>query len=119
MDHDLHSLLPLNPRVFAILLVLLEGPAHGYRLKTEVEQRSDGALTLDPGSLYRTIAKLVDDGIIREVEATAESSHEDARRRYYGVTDRGRRLAAAEAGRLRRLLAQADRMQGWAEELGG
>ena len=106
---DLAHLLPLNPKVFAVLVALLEGPAHGYRLKQDVEERSRGRMTLDPGSLYRTIAKLADDGLVEEVPAPPAEAGEDARRRYYGVTPRGRRLAAEEAARLRHLLDDADR----------
>lgn len=98
------ELLPLNPRVFAILLELLEGPAHGYGLKQSVEARSDGSVTLDPGSLYRAIAKLVDDGIVEEVAPPESQAEEDARRRYYGLTAFGRGLALEEAARLRHLL---------------
>jgi DNA-binding PadR family transcriptional regulator len=104
-DPDLHRHLPLNPRVFAILAALLRGPAHGYRIKQDVEARSDGTVTLDPGSLYRTIAKLLDDGIVEEVSAPAGETDEDPRRRYYGITVFGRELAAAEAARLRNLLS--------------
>jgi len=96
--------LPLNPRVFAILTVLLEVPSHGYRIKQEVEERSGGAVTLDPGSLYRSIAKLLDDGIVEEVPAPADEADVDARRRYYGITPFGRALVAAEASRLHALL---------------
>ena len=102
---DLLSHLPLNPRVFAILAVLLEGPAHGYRIRQEVEGRSHGAITLDPGSLYRTVAKLLDDGIIEEVNAPKGEVSDDPRRRYYGVTEFGRQLAGTEAARLRALLS--------------
>lgn len=100
----IRKLLPLNPRIFAILLELLEGPAHGYRLKQSVEARSDGSVTLDHGSLYRAVAKLVDDGIIEEVAPPATDAEEDARRRYYGLTAFGRDLALEEAARLRHLL---------------
>lgn len=113
-DVELGRHLPLNPRVFAILVVLLEAPAHGYRIKQAVEERSDGAVTLDPGSLYRTIAKLLDDGVVEEVSAPAETGENDPRRRYYGVTAFGRALAAAEASRLRHLLAQPGLHAGWA-----
>jgi len=107
-SNDLQRHLPLNPRVFALLLALLERPAHGYRLKQAVEERSGGAVTIDPGSLYRMIAKLVDEGVVEEAAPPAGEAREDARRRYYAVTELGRRLAAAEAGRLRHLLAHAD-----------
>jgi DNA-binding PadR family transcriptional regulator len=104
---DAQYQLPLNPRVFAILVALLEGPAHGYRIRQEVDERSQGTITLDPGSLYRTIAKLLDDGILEEVDAPNHEASDDPRRRYYAVTAFGRELAAAEAARLRTLLSRA------------
>ena len=107
-EPELARHLPLNPRVFAILAVLLEAPAHGYRIKQEVEERSDGAVTLDPGSLYRTVAKLLDDGVIEEVAAPQAEESVDPRRRYYGATAFGRALAAAEAARLRDLLGRPE-----------
>lgn len=103
-DARLLRLLPLNPRTFAILAVLLDGPAHGYRIKREVEERSGGAVTVDPGSLYRTIARLLEEGVVEEVPPPPDEAGEDERRRHYGVTAFGRELAAAEAGRLHALL---------------
>lgn len=107
-----HDFLPLNPRVFAILLSLLEGPAHGYGLKTDVEARSDGAVTLDPGSLYRSIARLVEDGIVEEVPTPRALEGEDARRKYYGLTALGRAVVQAEASRLDALLDGTARRAG-------
>lgn len=108
MPDDATRHLPLNPRTFALLLALLEGPAHGYRLKQAVEERSDGSVVLDPGSLYRSIARLVDDGLVEGCKAPPDELGEDARRRYYRATDLGRRVVAAEATRLRGLLDHAD-----------
>ena len=105
---DPQHYLPLNPRVFAILMALLEAPAHGYRLRQAVETQADGRVTIDPGSLYRMIARLVDDGWVEEVPAPPKEAGEDGRRRYYGATELGRRIAAEEAGRLRSLLDRAD-----------
>ena len=106
---DPQDYLPLNPRIFAILMALLEGSAHGYRLRQAVESQAGGRVTIDPGSLYRMIARLVDDGWVEEVAVPREEAGEDARRRYYGATELGRRIAAEEAGRLRSLLDHADR----------
>jgi DNA-binding PadR family transcriptional regulator len=108
LDPENSRHLPLNPRVFALLAVLLEAPAHGYRIKQAVEERSGGAVTLDPGSLYRMVAKLLKEGVIEEVSLPPGEAHGDVRRRYYGVTPLGRRIMAAEAGRLRQLLARPE-----------
>jgi DNA-binding PadR family transcriptional regulator len=113
-EADLNRRLPLNPRVFAILAALLEEPAHGYRIKQTVEERSGGAVTLDPGSLYRTIAKLLQDGLLEEVPAPQGEESVDTRRRYYGITSFGRALAAAEASRLRHLLDRPELRAGFA-----
>lgn len=108
LDSEVSRHLPLNPRVFALLAALLEAPAHGYRIKQAVEERSGGTVTLDPGSLYRMVAKLLEDGLVEEVASPPGEEDGDARRRYYGVSAFGRRVVAAEAARLRRLLAQAE-----------
>lgn len=99
--------LPLNPRTFSLLVVLLDGPAHGYGIKQAVEDRSDGAVTLDPGSLYRMISRLVDDGLIAETEERPDPDDDDPRRRYYTLTPLGRSVVEAEAGRLEGVLTRA------------
>lgn len=99
------SFLPLNPRVFSLLVVLLDGPSHGYGIKLAVEERSGGQVTLDPGSLYRMISRLVDDGII--AESGARDAGGDPRRRYYELTALGREVVAEEARRLEGLLEDA------------
>ena len=73
----------------------------------EVTRRSDGAVTLHPGSLYRALARLLEDALILEVEARP-SSGDDERRRYYQITPLGRAVARAEAERLRALVRAAD-----------
>ena len=92
--------LPLNPRVFAIMLAFSEGRAHGYEVKKIVERNSEGAIVLDAGSLYRSIAKLVDSGLVTESSGVPDSEGHDVRRRYYELSTAGRELLAAEAGRL-------------------
>lgn len=113
-DARLQRLLPLNPRTFAILAVLLDGPAHGYRIKREVEERSRGAVTLDPGSLYRTIARLLDEGVVEPAAAPRDEADEDERRRYYRVTPIGRALATEEGMRLDALLRRSGLREGGA-----
>ncbi len=98
------SALPLNPRVFTILLALADGSAHGYQIKKAVEERSGGAIRLDAGSLYRTIAKLLDEGLIAEFGERPDPAMDDTRRRYYQLTEQGRAVVAAEARRLAHLV---------------
>ena len=97
--------LPLAPAVFHILLALAHGDAHGYRIRAEVIERSNGALKLDPGSLYRLIARLSSDGLIDEAPTRPKADEDDERRRYYRLTPLGRRVLAAETGRMAALVA--------------
>jgi DNA-binding PadR family transcriptional regulator len=102
------SELPLPPAIYLILLALNDGEAHGYRIRTAVIERSGGLVTLDPGSLYRRIARLVDDGVI--AESLAPHAEDDERRRYYRLTPLGRRLFAAETERMATLVGAARAM---------
>ena len=97
--------LPLNPRVFMILLAFAEGPAHGYEIKKRAEERSQGRVQLDAGSLYRSLAHLMDQGLIHEVPPPEDES--DTRRRYYGLTETGEEILSAEARRLAGLVEYA------------
>lgn len=104
---DIRTLLPLKPAVFAILMVLLDGEGHGYEIMKEVERRSEGDLRLQPGTLYRILARLLEDGLIEETEERPDPESDDERRRYYRLSELGRAAAAAEAERLARLVDQA------------
>jgi DNA-binding PadR family transcriptional regulator len=94
------SFLPLTPVAFEILLALAGGEAHGYAILQEIERRSDGRLAPHAGSLYRAIARLVDDDLIEELDERPDPQADDERRRYYRLTALGREVAAAEAVRL-------------------
>jgi DNA-binding PadR family transcriptional regulator len=99
--------LPLAPAVFHILLALADGDAHGYRIRADVIERSNGALTLDPGSLYRLIARLSEDRLIDEAPGRPRPDEDDERRRYYRLTPLGRRVLAAETNRMADLVAMS------------
>lgn len=103
---DPNDLLPLRPIAFDVLLSLLDGEAHGYAIMRSVDDRTTGANSLHAGTLYRALSRLVDTGLIQEVER-ADDGTSDERRRYYGVTSLGRRVAAAEARRLESQLGAA------------
>ena len=97
----------LTPAVFHILLALADGNRHGYAVMKEVERRSDGEVQLRPGTMYRAITRLLEDGWI---EATAEAPDpldDDARRKYYQLTQLGRTKAREEATRLVALVRAA------------
>jgi DNA-binding PadR family transcriptional regulator len=93
------SLLPLTPVAFEILLTLADADAHGYHIMQAVEARSNGLLTLYPGTLYRALARLLEQALIEELA--------DGRRRSYRLTRFGRRVLTAEAGRLEQQVRQA------------
>jgi DNA-binding PadR family transcriptional regulator len=100
---DVDALLPLPPATFHILLALSDGDRHGYAIIQEVETRTDGELRLGAGTLYRSIARMVEQGLIAEVTRRA-SKQEDPRRRYYRVTTFGTSVARAEMRRLTQLV---------------
>lgn len=99
------SRLPLHPHVFLILASVSDGPLHGYRLRQALIDRSDGTVRLDPGSLYRLVARLLDDGLIEEAAAPRGANSTDQRRRYYGLSKLGRQVLMAETARLEELVA--------------
>jgi DNA-binding PadR family transcriptional regulator len=90
----------ITPIEFEILLSLAGSALHGYAIIQDITDRSDGALTVRPGTLYRAISRLLGAGLIDEVD-------DDDRRRYYALTAEGRRTAATEARRLARQVSTA------------
>jgi DNA-binding PadR family transcriptional regulator len=88
-----------------ILLALAGEDRHGLGVAAEIERATDGELEIGPGTLYRTLKQLVEEGWIREVEAPR--GEEDPRRRFYRITPSGRACATAEAERLERLVRLA------------
>jgi len=102
------SLLPLTPMAFEILMALLDEDRHGYAVLQHVEQRVGTALPLRTGTLYRALARLMDDGLIEQVDPVPGDAG-DPRRRYYRITALGRDTAAAEARRLEDQVAAARR----------
>ena len=96
------SLLPLKPRVFMILAILNDGPCHGYGILKHMAERSDGAMRMDAGLLYRTLARLAERGLVRDAPEHVDTA--DARRRYYELTTLGAEVLAAEARRQTELL---------------
>ena len=105
-DHaEIRKKLPLLPAVFHIMLALADGEKHGYGIKREVEFRTGGIVSLGPGTLYGTLQRMLADEFIEECGERPDAEGE--RRRYYRLTDLGRRLAAAEAGRLESLVQVA------------
>ena len=96
---------PLKHPVLHILLALAEGELHGLGIADWVEDTTDGALELGPGTLYRSLKEMVELGLIRETMAPEADA--DPRRKYYAITAAGRRRVSAEALRLERLVEVA------------
>lgn len=103
------SLLPLTPAVFHISLALAEGERHGYAIMQEVAASTRGAIKMGPGTLYGTIKRMIDGGLIEESDERPDPHLDDQRRRYYRLTHFGRRVAQAEAERLSALVVAARR----------
>jgi DNA-binding PadR family transcriptional regulator len=95
----------LTSAQFHILLTLAEGQRHGYAIMQEIERRTDGAVELGPGTLYRSLRQLLDRGLIDEVDTEPEASRS---RRPYTLTPQGRVRIAEEARRLRSLVRWAE-----------
>jgi DNA-binding PadR family transcriptional regulator len=100
------TFLPLTPVAFEILLALADGDQHGYAILREVARRAGGTVTLHAGTLYRTLARLLEIALIEELEARPEHQ-DDPRRRYYRLTTRGVAVARAEVARLEQQVAAA------------
>ncbi len=100
------DLLPLPPATFHILLALTGDDRHGYAIIQDVAARTHGALKLSAGTLYRSIARMVEQGLIAET-THRKMPEDDERRRYYRITPFGRAVARAEMGRLTDLVRLA------------
>ena len=108
-ERDVERRLPLQTAAFHILLSLSGGEGHGYGIILDVQERTDGALRLSPGTLYRTIQRLLEDGLIEEPRrlSAGAAAGDDPRRRYYRITALGTAVARAETRRLSDLVRMA------------
>lgn len=110
--------LPLSESTFLILVSLDDKPKHGYAIMKEVQSLSQGRVTLSTGTLYGAIKRMLKDNWIRRVELVDEE--EDARqRKFYALTNRGRRVLGAETARLRELVEIAGRRLASGAQSGG
>jgi len=99
--------MPLRPIEFHVLLALAAEERHGYAILQEVASLTAGELQPEPGTLYRALHRMLKDGWVAESTRRPAADLDDERRRYYRLTPLGRRVAAAEAERLFRLVARA------------
>jgi len=104
MSDPIRGFLPLTHVVYHVLLSLALEARHGYGIIKDVEERTEGRLLLEAGTLYAAIKRLRDDGLIEERPAPAGA---DRRRRYYGLTDLGLAVLRGESLRLEELVALA------------
>ena len=96
--------LPLSPQDFHVLLVLKDQPRHGYGIVRAAEEQFSENLGLDIGSLYRIVARMLEQGLIREVDMKNKPPIDGRKRRFYQATKLGVRVAGAEAARLQELM---------------
>lgn len=118
-DPTIHTLLPLTPQVFHILVALADNDRHGYAIMQDVAERTAGGMRLSPGTLYGSVKRMLDQGLISELRSKdrPDSSVDDERRRYYRLTPFGRKVVKAEAVRLSEMVEHA-RVYGLAPKRG-
>jgi DNA-binding PadR family transcriptional regulator len=114
---DPEQLLPLTPVMLNILLALADEERHGYGIGVEVKERTGGKMRLGPGTLYGSLKRMVDGGLVEEVEEPeslpgeqpdgAPRRYDAERRRYYRLTGFGERVLAAELARLEKVVRTA------------
>jgi len=110
------TLLPLPPATFHILIALAAGDRHGYAIIQEVAARTDNQIKLGAGTLYRSLQRMLEQGLILETDSRPAAELDDDRRRYYRITRYGEAVARAEARRLTQLVRLA-RASGLAKEM--
>jgi DNA-binding PadR family transcriptional regulator len=108
-DDEPHPL--LTPAVFHILLALADGESHGYGIMQDVERFTNGETRLGPGTLYRSIQRMLVDGLIEELAISLHNETDEDRRRYYRLTPKGLTVAKREAQRLADLVDAARQRQ--------
>lgn len=104
---EAEEFLPLPPATFHILLALTDEDRHGYAIIQEVEARTSGDLRLSAGTLYRSVQRMLEQGLILETRDRPDPELDDERRRYYRITPLGLAVARAETRRLTELVRMA------------
>lgn len=106
-DPELDSVLPLTPTVFHMLVALATGPRHGYAVAREVEELTEGRIVMGPGTLYGSLQRMQDAGLIAEAANPGEEGLHAERRRYWTMTPLGTTALRAESERLLRAVTVA------------
>lgn len=104
---DIESLLPLQPAMFYILASLGDGERHGYAIIQDIAERTGGKIKLSAGTLYRSIQRMQEQGLIVESRERPAPAEDDERRRYYQITPFGSAVVRAELRRLAQLIKLA------------
>ncbi|HAX68383.1 MAG TPA: PadR family transcriptional regulator [Anaerolineales bacterium] len=102
---------PLTPAVFHILLALSSGERHGYGIMKQVETDSHGKVTMGPGTLYGSLKRMLDAGLVRESDKRIDPEMDDERRIYYQITGIGTEALASELERYKRIVSLAQERQ--------
>jgi DNA-binding PadR family transcriptional regulator len=104
---DIQRLLPLPPVTFHILVALADDDRHGYAIIQDIAARTNGELKIQAGTLYRSIQRMLEQGLVVEKRTRPQIGEDDQRRRYYRITPFGRAVAGAEAKRLTQMVRLA------------
>jgi DNA-binding PadR family transcriptional regulator len=115
VDRTPESLLPLPAATFHILIALAPGELHGYAIIQDIANRTGNRLKLGAGTLYRSLQRMLEQGLVIETATRPDAHNDDERRRYYRITKFGQAVAKAEARRMTDLLKLA-RASGFAED---
>ena len=105
---DPQELLPLTHLSYHIMLSLREAGLHGYAIVKSVKERSDGAISPGTGTFYSALRRMLDEGVLIEVQEPTDVDGHDSRRRYYELSPFGRQVLVAETARLRELVEWAE-----------
>jgi len=106
-DDKAHA--PLTPAVLHILLALSTGARHGYGIMKQVKADAGDTVSMGPGTLYGSLSRMIDAGLIRESDKRIDPELDDERRIYYEIAGLGRQVLAAELERYRQVVAVAGR----------
>jgi DNA-binding PadR family transcriptional regulator len=106
-QEDLQKYLPITPAAFHVLISLAEGDKHGYAILKEVSRRTEGRVRFSASTLYGIVKRLLADGFVVELDERPDPALDDERRRYYRLTEFGRKVAIAESERMDELVSMA------------
>jgi DNA-binding PadR family transcriptional regulator len=104
---EIDEFLPLPPATFHILIALADGDRHGYAIIQNIAVRTNSAVRLSAGTLYRSVQRMLEQGLVEEAQERPAPDEDDERRRYYRLTELGAAVARAEARRLSDLVKLA------------